>query len=84
MLQDQGIRPQSILAVTFTVKAANELRERLSKLGVANPRWLNVRTFHGMAYRLLDKHYRLAGFSQPPAVWSSDVDRKAVVREAMR
>src|SRR5688572_29586763 len=53
-LIDDGAPPESIVAVTYTVKAARQLRERLADLvgGPAADR-VNAHTFHGFGYRLI-------------------------------
>ena len=55
----QGIEPQQIIALTFTNKAAGEMRSRLEKLVGPNDVWLG--TFHGFCVRLLRRYARLVG-----------------------
>jgi len=56
--------PLSVLAVTFTNKAAKEMLSRLSALTPVNTRGLWVGTFHGLCNRMLRAHYRDAGLPQ--------------------
>jgi DNA helicase-2/ATP-dependent DNA helicase PcrA len=56
--------PLSVLAVTFTNKAAKEMLLRLSALTPVNTRGMWVGTFHGLSNRLLRAHYRDAGLPQ--------------------
>lgn len=62
MIAARGIAPESILAVTYTVKAAGELRERLAGLvGPGHSDRLNIHTFHGFGLRLINRFADLAG-----------------------
>jgi DNA helicase II / ATP-dependent DNA helicase PcrA len=56
--------PQSVLAVTFTNKAAREMLARLSALTPVNIRGMWIGTFHGLSNRMLRTHYRDAGLPQ--------------------
>src|SRR5690625_5744239 len=63
LIQVERQSPYSIMAVTFTNKAAREMRARLEPLLAASGRAVNVRTmwvgtFHGLAHRLLKTHWR--------------------------
>ncbi|MGZ8254603.1 MAG: UvrD-helicase domain-containing protein, partial [Burkholderiaceae bacterium] len=61
LIQTGQISPQSVLAVTFTNKAAKEMLTRLSAMLPINTRGMWVGTFHGLCNRLLRAHHRDAG-----------------------
>ena len=64
LVQVEGVSPHGILAVTFTNKAANEMRARVEELLELSVNNLWVGTFHGLAHRLLRRHAESAGL--PP------------------
>ena len=60
LVEEQNISPYSILAVTFTNKAAGEMKSRLSGLLSCPLQNLWVGTFHGLCHRILRRHYQEA------------------------
>jgi len=79
-----GVRPQNILAVTFTNKAAREMRERLVRLlGEDQVRRLTVGTFHAICARFLRREAHHLGLD-PQFVIYDDDDQVGLVRQAMR
>ncbi len=63
-----GVDPKTIMMVTFTKKAANEMKERVNIASEGNARGITVGTFHSIAYRYVQKYFRELGYSQKPKV----------------
>ncbi len=80
---ETGIQPQSIVALTFTNKAAGEMRARLERIAGRNDVWLG--TFHSFCVRLLRRYARLVGLSENFSIYDTDDAQsalKAAVEEA--
>lgn len=83
LISVEGVSPQSILAVTFTNKAAGEMRARLEPMVRVPARAMWVGTFHGIAHRLLRMHYKEAGLPQTFQIIDAD-DQLRLVKRVMR
>ena len=83
LIQVEGLSPWGVLAVTFTNKAAGEMRSRIEQLIDLPSRGMWVGTFHGLAHRLLRAHWQEAGLPQGFQILDSD-DQYRVVRRVMK
>ena len=77
------ISPQHILAVTFTNKAANEMRARVEDLLQISARTMWIGTFHGLAHRLLRQHAKQAKLPDNFQVMDSD-DQLRIVKRLLK
>jgi DNA helicase-2/ATP-dependent DNA helicase PcrA len=75
--------PASILAVTFTNKAAKEMLNRVAAMLPINPRGMWIGTFHGLCNRLLRAHFREAGLPQVFQILDTQ-DQQAALKRLMK
>jgi DNA helicase-2/ATP-dependent DNA helicase PcrA len=84
LVQELDVAPWRIMAVTFTNKAAREMRERLEGLlGPSRARSLTLGTFHAACARILRRESDAAGISRDYAIFDAD-DQRRLVKQAIR
>ena len=80
LIQEQGVAPQRIFAVTFTNKAAGEMRSRVATLLGANPKGLWIGTFHSLSARLLRREAAALGFGPNFTIYDQDDSESFIKR----
>ncbi|MBU2322722.1 MAG: UvrD-helicase domain-containing protein, partial [Gammaproteobacteria bacterium] len=83
LIQRLDVSPHSILSVTFTNKAAAEMRHRIEDVLGQSPAGMWVGTFHGLAHRLLRAHWREANLAENFQILDSD-DQQRLVKRVIR
>ena len=83
LIDVENISPHAVLAVTFTNKAATEMRARIEELLNVSARSMWVGTFHGLAHRLLRMHWQEVKLPQNFQILDAD-DQQRLVKRVMR
>jgi DNA helicase II / ATP-dependent DNA helicase PcrA len=84
LIHEFGVDPGSILAVTFTNKAAGEMRQRVRSFLGREPGGMWIGTFHSIGARLLRRHAHLAGWSPSFTIYDADVSLAGIRRTMER
>ncbi len=83
MIDEAGINPWNIMAITFTNKAADEMRERVDKIVSVGAEDVWVSTFHSLCVRILRRFIDRLGFDRNFTIYDTD-DQKIVMRDVCK
>lgn len=83
LIEEKGINPWNIMAITFTNKAAQEMRERVDKIVGFGSESIWVSTFHSSCVRILRRYIDRLGYDNNFTIYDTD-DQKTVIKEVCK
>ncbi len=83
LIQEKGIAPWNILAITFTNKAANEMKERIEKIVGENAKDIWMGTFHSICVKILRRYIDRIGFTSSFIIFDTS-DQKALIKRCLK
>ena len=83
LIDECGVNPWNIMAITFTNKAAGEMRERVDNLVGFGAESIRVSTFHSSCVRILRRHIENLGYTTSFSIYDSD-DQKTLMRQVFK
>ena len=83
LIEEMGVEPWNIMAITFTNKAAGEMRERVDRLVSHGAEAVWVSTFHSSCVRILRRHIQYLGFDTDFSIYDTD-DQKTVMKQVIK
>lgn len=82
-LIDEGVSPANILAITFTNKAAREMKERVVNLVGSDANYIQISTFHSLGLKIIKENYEFLGYKKNFIILDSD-DTLTIVKKLIK